>query len=287
MSERGRAVVEALLAEELASWSPGAPDISLLGDVTGVEDGPVDASAADDRDDPYAGGRLAALEALGMLSPSERGAWQRRLSLVERGWRLGPRRGDEQRAAAVDHLDRQLERLAGAGPDDRMTVFDQIRGALVLLVCGGVVSEEELPLWSQRIDRLSETAQEDPGEVSDLGLDLAMDTRAVYRTHPLARHDGLCVTSVATHAAGLTINWHLVWEGELPIEPVRGFLDFSLADDLGTEYDDATVGGFGYSERDGPFAVIGESRCGQTVPAGASELRISSGAGTWVVPLDL
>jgi hypothetical protein len=214
-------------------------------------------------------------------------------------WRPGPPAPPEEARRAEVHLEALLSELAEAAQTpDRVGLVDRFHGAFTLFLQTGMVAPEVAADWAARLQRaLGRTI--DDLDLEHLGVDLddlgdyedeadpVEEPGAVLRVVPAlpARHDGVCVTAIALRERGFDVYWHaLRHDGADELEPDELGPE-RASDDLGTEYRELMDGGAGWSGRDGPFAVCGESRCPTSVPAGARELRLAKGEAEWVVPL--
>jgi hypothetical protein len=301
--------VDAMLCRELSGVAGGPPRVKLS-----AEDPLLNGYVAGGRGArspyPYGQGMLAALETLGLLTSTQTAAWSRRFDLAAEGWSPAPAAGGEQRQLANDHLRRLVASLHEATDRHaRRALLDRLNGAFCFCLQTGLVDPAEAPEWGTRVEEaLGETLEQfetaeaeekldpdDPDELSE-PQDLheaefkpREPMGALVRVIPAepARHEGWCVTAVALHEGGFEVHWHTV--GEEPYDP-DGSLNgerFEATDDLGTEYRATGAGGSfsSYGERNGPFAVLGQTECAPAVPDGARELRIRRAASEWVARL--
>jgi hypothetical protein len=95
----------------------------------------------------------------------------------------------------------------------------------------------------------------------------------------------VCVTAAALYEEGFELHWHALREGQLDPDESFDLGRFQAADDLGTDYLPVEPGGASWSEREGPSAVQGESRCETAVPRDASELHLKKGEAAWLIRL--
>jgi hypothetical protein len=298
--------VAAMLCRELSGAAGGPPLVKLS-----AEDPFLDGYVASGRvarsQYPYGQGMLLALETLGLLTSEQTAAWSRRFDLAAEGWSPGPAAGREQRDLAEDHLRRLVASLHEATDTHaHRALLDRLNGAFSFCLQTGLVDPTDAPEWGTSVEEaLGETLEQfetteaeeglDPDELSELQDVDEPEFRppesmgalvGVVPAEP-ARHEGWCITAVALHQRGFEVHWHAL--GNEPYGP-DGSLDverFEAADDLGIEYRATGAGGSfsSYSERQGTFAMLGQSDCAPTVREGARELRVRRAGSEWVARL--
>jgi hypothetical protein len=296
MSPHVRPTVEVVLTKELFGATGSAPQLSLSAE--GAYLGDYDREGPAREVFPYGEGALLAIEALGLLPASEAAEWRQRFELARTGWSTGPGAGPEQRRLAEEHLDSLASSLAVA-PDteSRGALLDRFNAAFALYLHTGLERPEDAPRWGERLERalgrtveefeLVEVAGLDPAELHEPGGAEPAPLGAALRVVPAepARHGGLCVTAVALHEHGFELHWHELREGPDDSDYDFEMHRFDTADDLGTEYPAFDSGGASGTGHEEIRAVIGHSICRKPVAENASELRISRGAGHWLIPL--
>jgi hypothetical protein len=295
MNAQIRRTVEVLLTKELFGATGSAPQLSLSAEGAYLDD--YDREGPEREVFPYGEGALLAIEALGLLRASEAAEWRQRFELARTGWSTGPLASPEQKRLAEEHLDSLAGSLAVA-PDteSRGALLDHFNSAFALYLQTGLEGREDASRWGERIENalgrtveefeLVEVAGIDPEELDEPGHEPGA-IGSVLRVVPAepARRDGLCVTAVALHERGFEVHWHQLHKGPDDSDYDFEMHRFDTADDLGTEYPAFDSGGASWTGHEEVQAVIGHSLCRMPVAEDASELRISRGAGHWLIPL--
>jgi hypothetical protein len=290
--------VAVVLARELFAATGSAPRLSLSAEGAYLDD--YDRRGHGEEALPQGEAAFLVLDALGLVPP-DAAQWRQRFEVARRGWSGVPSPDAEQNALAERHLERLAAALAAAtDTEGRQRLLGRINAALAMYLHTGLVRPEVASRWGERVEEaLGATIEEferfevggldrdELAELEDLDEAEPRSIGAVVRVVPAepVRHDGVCITAVALHARGLELHWHELREG--PVDPNDGLVasGFKASDDVGTDYRPFDSGGAHATERDGVFAVVGESACSTAVPEGASELRVARGAARWRIPL--
>jgi hypothetical protein len=301
--------VAAQLCRELSGAAGGPPRVKLSAEDP-LLDGYVPAGRGARRPYPYGQGMLLALETLGLLTSEQNAAWSRRFELAAEGWSPGPAAGSEQRRLAGDHLRRLVASLGEATDTPaRRALLDRLNGAFCFCLQTGMLDPADAPHWGRSVEQaLGETVEQFETAEAEEALDLhdrdefseppdlhepefrpPEPMGAAVRVVPVepARDDGLCVTAVALHEGGFELHWHSLGKAPYDADDNLYGEPFEATDDLGTEYRATGTGGSScsYSERNGPFATLGQTGCAPAIHEGARELRIRRAASEWVVRL--
>ncbi len=217
---------------------------------------------------------VAALKAIGLLTPEQADAWDRRLVRAAEDRLDRPPLPPEPRAAAHLYLERLIADLAADVEHDLMAHL-RIDGAIRALAEVGALGPRAAAEWWER-------AFPPPPDVA--GLPRCEKTHMVrVRRGPDERVDGLRVTLVELYTDGVTLNWHEqpARLGERAMRRIRSRLaeedadlaQPSLEDDVGTSY--AFCGGTA-GHGNGDRATIGRSDFAPAPPAAARSLVFDS-----------
>jgi hypothetical protein len=298
--------VAAMLCRELSGAAGGPPRVKLSAEEPRL-DGYVAGGRGARSPYPYGQGMLLALEALGLLSAEQTAAWSRRFDLAAEGWSPGPAARSEQRKLADDHLRRLVASLQEAADTHaRRALLDRLNGAFCFCLQAGLVDLADAREWGRSVEEaLGETLEQfetaeaeeeldadefsEPQDLHEPEFRPPKPMGPLVRVVPAepARHVGLCVTAVALHEGGFEVHWHTFRKEPYDPDGILNGERFEATDDLGTEYRATGAGGSfsSYSERNGPFAALGQTECAPAVREGARELRIRRAASEWVARL--
>lgn len=296
MTDTVRRVVDLMLADELFGATGSAPDISL-GSGFPLPRSPRSETATEPQ--PHGEGTVRMLTALGLLEAAAADEWLARLAIAREGWHQAPAASREQTRLAETFMRLLTERLRSTDDTaERETLLDQLSGAFGLYLQAGLLAPQDEPTWSAHIeDALGKTVEDfELFDVHGLDPDELDAPTGEEHDYPgqflalmpaeLARYDGLCITAAELHTNSFTLHWHLITSGTFKSDDSFTMGELEIADDIGTEYADVMPGGAGWSERaEGPYAVIGVTRCDTPVPDRARELRISKDKAAWRIPL--
>jgi len=251
---------------------------------------------------------LGALEATAVLPTAKTERWKHLFALALGGRPVAPPR-PELRSRGQSYLatlaaafqaeedeavdQRELDRLGGAvaALSDLGLVESDPLPSILRGLLGGTVAHPDEPLTGEEFPlppppETTDDQYEQP-ESRSIGEPLQVIAG------PTSRREGLCFTCVELHTRGLILHWHEVVEagGDDAMEDSFDRLDrtFTLADDVGTEYTEAsTTSSHGPAWSPGPprpSGLWGSAVSRTSVPDEASRLDITTGDAHWRLDL--